>query len=385
MNTTLWPEVRIGEILSYTEELIKLDDLREYITITVKRRHGGLEPRERLFGHQIRTKKQYRLIPGAFLISRIQCWHQAYAIVPEDIPKNMIASTNYDQFIISPKVDHRFFWWFSHSPLFTETVRSSAFGVVIEKMVFDRDAWLEKKIPLPPLTEQQCIVSRIEELSANILQAKKLREEIYSEQGQLLSTAFTKVIRNANWLPMKEVAPLVRRPVKVDPLGEYNELGIRSFGKGTFHKPSVTGASLGDKRIFAIEPNDLVFNIVFAWEGAVAVARSEDHGRVGSHRFLTCVPKDGLALSALLCFHFLTDRGLEDLGAASPGGAGRNRTLGLEALAKIPVPVPPIEKQHWFVSLLEKTRESDHLRLEVDRELGALMPSILAKAFRGEL
>jgi len=34
---------------------------------------------------------------------------------------------------------------------------------------------------------------------------------------------------------------------------------------------------------------------------------------------------------------------------------------------------------------MAKTEESDRLRIEVDRELGALMPSILSKAFRGEL
>src|ERR1700686_1983508 len=191
MNATnaSWPEVRIGQILSYTEELIKLDDLQEYITITVKRRHGGLEPREKLFGHQIKTKKQYRLIPGAFLISRIQCWHQAYAIMPEDIPANMIASTNYDQFIISPEVDPRYLWWFSHSPLFTETVRSSAFGVLIEKMVFNRDAWLEKTIPLPPLEEQRRIASRIEELAANVEKARDIRADSTQKLSMLKNRA----------------------------------------------------------------------------------------------------------------------------------------------------------------------------------------------------
>src|SRR5260370_37889855 len=116
-----WQVTRLGDILTYCDERVVLDDLTQYITITVKRRHGGLEERERLFGHQISTKKQFRLVPGAFIISRVQCWHQAYAIVPDDIPPNMIASINYDQFAISPDVDKRFFWWLSHSSYFIET------------------------------------------------------------------------------------------------------------------------------------------------------------------------------------------------------------------------------------------------------------------------
>src|SRR5437773_7462767 len=37
----------------------------------------------------------------------------------------------------------------------------------------------------------------------------------------------------------------------------------------------------------------LVSNIK-AWEGALAVAKPEDDGRVGSHRYLTCVPNKGV-------------------------------------------------------------------------------------------
>src|SRR5262245_58326698 len=152
-----WEEVPLKRVLTYLDDRVELDDAKEYATITVKRRHGGLEEREKLFGHQIKTKKQFRLVPGAFIISRVQCWHQAYDLVPDSVPPNMIASTNYDQFSVSPDVDRRFFWWLSHSPRFTETVRSSAVGVVIEKMVFDRNAWLEKTIPFPPLPEQRRI------------------------------------------------------------------------------------------------------------------------------------------------------------------------------------------------------------------------------------
>ena len=70
-----WSEVRFGELLTYVGERLNLDDAAEYATITVKRRHGGLEERERLLGHQIQTKKQFRLIPGAFIISLVPALH----------------------------------------------------------------------------------------------------------------------------------------------------------------------------------------------------------------------------------------------------------------------------------------------------------------------
>jgi hypothetical protein len=151
------------------------------------------------------------------------------------------------------------------------------------------------------------------------------------------------LVADAPRVAMGDIAPLVRRPVTIDPDGSYPELGVRSFGKGTFHKPQLPGIEVGTKKLFTVESGDLVFNIVFAWEGAVAVASSGDAGRVGSHRFLTCVPDPDRATADFLRFWFLGDEGMLALGQASPGGAGRNRTLGIKALEAIKVPVPSLE------------------------------------------
>jgi type I restriction enzyme S subunit len=145
--------------------------------------------------------------------------------------------------------------------------------------------------------------------------------------------------------PMAEVAPLMRRPVEVDVEAIYREIGIRSFAKGVFHKPPISGLELGDKRVFNVKPGDLLFNIVFAWEGAVAVASDGEDGTIGSHRFLTCVPNPDLADPHFLFWWFSHGEGREQLLRASPGGAGRNRTLGVDKLAAIQVPMPSLAEQ----------------------------------------
>ncbi len=233
--------------------------------------------------------------------------------------------------------------------------------------------------------EQRNIITKIEQ---HTFRADEITKLLFaSERGidEYLYGVYADIIEDVDYLPMSEVAPLTRRSIKVDLSAQYPELGIRSFGKGTFHKPALTGKELGSKRIFTIEEGDLLFNIVFAWEGAVAVAKPEDHGRVGSHRFLSCVPQKGIATSSFLCFHFLTEKGLHDLGDASPGGAGRNRTLGLKSLDKIKVPVPPYEKQVWFSRLWEKANTARQLQNELSSSLASFIPALLAKAFRGEL
>lgn len=180
---------------------------------------------------------------------------------------------------------------------------------------------------------------------------------------------------------LADLAPIVRRPVDIRPDHSYPELGIRSFGKGTFHKPPLTGADAGTKRLFKIEPGDLVLSNVFAWEGAIAVASPDDGGRYGSHRFITCVVDSSRACAEYLKFYLTaSEDGKEQIRRASPGGAGRNRTLGVEKLGRIKIPLPPVALQRALIARLEaltdKTRQVEAHLSEADDASAALFLSL---------
>lgn len=68
-----------------------------------------------------------------------------------------------------------------------------------------------------------------------------------------------------------------------------------------------------------------------------------------------------------------------------PGGAGRNRTLGIEKLAKIEIPLPPLTVQQQVVELQAKVDAVKALQAETAAELNALLPTILDRAIRVEL
>lgn len=152
---------------------------------------------------------------------------------------------------------------------------------------------------------------------------------------------------------MGDIAPLVRRPVETHADQIYREIGIRSFVKGVFHKTPSTGLEIGSKRVFAVEPGDLLFNIVFAWEGAVAVATDAERGMIGSHRFLTCVTDKNRVDARFLNYWFSRGEGRDRLLWASPGGAGRNRTLGIDKLSALEVPLPPLDDQRRIVARID--------------------------------
>ncbi|MRS03767.1 restriction endonuclease subunit S [bacterium] len=241
-------------------------------------------------------------------------------------------------------------------------------------------------IPFPQkLSEQRRFVARIEVLTRRVEEARKLAVEREAELDTLLQALYCRMIEGVAWKPLRKIASLVRRAVKTKPDRRYEEMGIRSFGKGTFQKPILTGKQIGNKRIYTIHEGDLVFNNVFAWEKAIAVAKAEDHGRVGSHRFITYVPYEGKATSEFLCHHFLGERGIEDIRAASPGSAGRNRALWLRKLENILVPVPEFDEQKRFSEIANRRQLIRRATDGIEEGLKAFHAALLAKAFRGDL
>ena len=141
------------------------------------------------------------------------------------------------------------------------------------------------------------------------------------------------------------------------------------------------GSKLTWQKLFLVQEGDLVFSNIKAWEGAFAVAKPEDHNRVGSHRYLTCVPVEDGVTANFVWFYLQSPEGLEKVAAASPGSADRNRTFGQKALAAIQLPVPPIDQQHWFDHLQGQVRQVGALRESAGEDMEALLPAVLHKAF----
>lgn len=241
------------------------------------------------------------------------------------------------------------------------------------------------EVTLPPVDEQRRIVARIEELAAAVQQIHGIESEQNLNCKALLQACYEKVIRNAPRKPLGDVAPLQRRPVAVDVNQDYPQVAVRSFGKGTFHRAPLIGKEITWEKPYRVHAEDILISNIKAWEGAIAIATADDHNRVASHRYLTCVPIQGLATGNFVYFHLLTNEGLLAVGEASPGTADRNRTLSTKALLRIPMPVPEYKIQVWFDELCALVGKLGKVQAARNVELDALLPSVLAKAFSGEL
>ena len=173
----------------------------------------------------------------------------------------------------------------------------------------------------------------------------------------------------------------VEHPVEVDSDALYTQIGIRSHGKGLFYKEPVTGESLGNKAVYWIEPDCFILNIVFAWEQAIGKTTQAEVGMIGSHRFPMYKPVNNLVDIDYLVYYLLTKRGTDILEAASPGGAGRNRTLGQDRFMKSRIVLPPLDEQKKIAEILATQDKAIELQARKIEELKRFKKGCLERMF----
>lgn len=377
-----WRVVRLYEVMSqFTQYLTELE-ARPYKKLSVKLYGKGAVLDKPTDGGSVRMNRHQLAHGGQVIVSEIWAKKGAIGIVPPEGDGALCTSHFFLFDLDATQIDEGWFRYLTVANFFERELNPAARGTTGYASV--RPArFLECEIPLPPLFEQRRIVERLDRVAALVDERRRAIEAAERETQALLLKAFQRAIDGAPMRPMSEVAPLLRRPVEIDLNAAYPELGVRSFGRGTFHKPDLLGADLSWQKLFLVQQGDLVFSNIKAWEGAFAVVGPDDHGRVGSHRYLTSVPTQGLATAHFIWFYLQTSEGLGKVQSASPGSADRNRTLGQEALEAITVPTPPIDRQQWFVRLQAKAREARAIRASTAKDVEALIPAMLHEIFNG--
>lgn len=220
-------------------------------------------------------------------------------------------------------------------------------------------------ILLPPIREQRKIAAILSSVDENIEKAQAVIDQVQVVKKSLIQELLTKGMPGrhkafketavgripASWgvVRVGEVMERVRRAVTVEPTERYREIGIRSHGRGVFHKEPVLGKELGDKSVFWATPGTMVINIVFAWERAVAEIRASEQGMIASHRFPMYLPGERLNVT-FSTLYFQSSAGNHALIGISPGGAGRNKTMSQSDFLKLSIPLPPREEQDLIVS-----------------------------------
>jgi type I restriction enzyme S subunit len=382
--TSKWPKTSLGNVLRLTVDAISVDPSASYSMAGVYSFGRGLFARGPLSGSDTTYQELHRLHENDLVLSQLKAWEGAIARVPKSFD-GWHLSPQFPTFRAIPQqLETKYLEWYCKLPTLWEELRGAARGMGARRDSVSPERFLSVTIPLPPLDEQRSIASRIEELAARIEQAQELRKE--SLEAASNATASLHInLSGSRLVPLRNILKLDERRVPVRPDGSYPQVGIKGFGGGLFPRGALDGTQTTYKEFNLLFDGALVLSQVKGWEGAIAVCGERFAGWYASPEYRT--------------FSFISDEALPEYmspivvspwfytklaGLTRGVGARRERTRP-EAFLEMKIPMPSVKQQRWALQAFKELNSLKEMQSETAAELDALMPSILSRAFRGDL
>jgi type I restriction enzyme S subunit len=294
--------------------------------------------------------KYQRAARGDIAYNMMRMWQGAVGIAPED----GLVSPAYVVARPFPETDAAYYAYLFRTAAYMREIDAFSRGIVPDRNRLYWESFKQMPSAYPPLDEQRLIVRFLDwhgAQTAKLIRAKQNALKLVAEQRDVLTH---EVMAASGTQPMRldVVTDLLLRPVARESAEIYTPVGLFNRGRGIFRKTPTRGDELGDSSFFWIEDGDLILSGQFAWEGAIALAGTDEDGCVASHRYHILRGKEGILQTAYLAAFLRTRLGQLLLDEHSRGAAGRNRPLNIRTLRKEKIPVPPQDEQTRLVEIV---------------------------------
>ena len=343
------------------------------------------------------VKKGYTwFIESDVLFAKITpCMQNGKAAIAHGLSNGVgFGSTEFHVLRPGPDVLPEWIHFFIRQPSFREAVAHHFTGSVGQQRVPESVVGAQI-IPVPPLPEQRRIITRIEELAAKIERARGLRREAMQEVGDAFQYLGGTIFDFRGDGVIGDFATIQSGyAFKSD---WFSDEGIRlvrnvNIGHGRIDWSEIARLPLSRRSEFSrfeLSSGDILIALdrpIISTGVKVALVSARDIPslllqRVGRVKFLnnSVVPE----------FFYEWLRSDKFASAINPGRSNGIPHISPKDVEHIPFAVPPLAHQHRVISYLRNVQAKvDSLKQrqgETAAELDALLPAVLARAFRGEL
>ena len=344
-----------------------------------------------------RAKEDITHLPPAQLAADILKKEQRIGLVPEML-EGAVVTLDFPVFSLNQsRVQPEFLEWLSKTNGFVELCRAASEGTT-NRVRLKEDRFLTLEIRLPPLAEQQRVVARIEELATKIYGARSLRQQAAEEAEALFEASVGNRFSELNNRPTNKLAALTTKigsgstpaggrstyPASGVPFIRSMNVRMRRFQLDDIAFISAdTHKQMSGTRV---RPHDVLLNITGASIGRVAcVPASLQDANVNQH---VAIIRPKPEIESRFLMYWLSQPAIQEFINDEQKGATRQgfTKAQIEAFG---IPLLSVSEQRGIVSELDALQaEVDalkRLQAETATELNALLPSILDKAFKGEL
>lgn len=393
-----FPLVALGEVLTRSKEQVEIVPHQRYKQVTIRLWGQGVVLRDEVAGVEIAGAKRFVVRPQQFILSRIDARNGAFGLVP-DLLDAAVVSNDFPAFALdSSRILPAFLTWMSKTPEFVDLCSAASEGTT-NRVRLKEDRFMATKIPLPSLSTQRRIVACIEGLAARIEEARELRRQALQEVETLLDRRLEQILQNEgqHWerkalSSVAEINPSRRGNILLDATALVSFVPMAAVA-------GVSGTIVSaEKRTFEevargyrwFSSGDVIFaRITPSMEnGKVAVARNlQNNTGFGSTEFHVIRP--GSRVLAEWLHAVVRHKPFREEAASNFTGTAGQQRVPQSFLEKKLILVPPLREQQRIIADLEdlqkKVNSLKQLQTETAAELDALIPSVLDKAFKGEL
>lgn len=393
-----WRFTRFDEFLKKIDRKTIIQDDVSYKCVGVRWYAMGTFVREHLLGMNIARKQQWIIRAGDVVYNKLFAWKGSFAIADDSV-NGCIVSDKFPTYEVNLEIIHPdFLRYYFRTPQLAQQAQDLSKGAAaISKLTLNPPQFWDLIIPLPPLEEQRRIAAKIDKLAAKIEEARGLQQKSKADLEviwpALLGFAYDEA---------KSTAARVERlgdlccqitdgthltPTYVDDGVPF--LSVKDITSGRISFQNVKHITPEEHAILTKRCKPERDDVLLTKVGTTGYAKAIDVDREFSiFVSLALLKLDKTRLLPKFTEHMLNSSRLKEYSKEGTRGVG-NQNLVLKFIREFPVPVPPLEEQRRIVSYIDelqfKIEALRRAQAESAAELDALFPSILDKAFKGEL
>lgn len=393
---TKWKKEKISTFAVRSKLPTKVEDSVLYKRLTIKLWGKGIILRDEVDGSKIGTKNQYVAKGGQFLLSRIDARNGAFGILPMELDGALISNSFQAYDIDKERVDIDFFNYFTKTENFLNFCVASSEGTTNRRNL-DENKFLNYEVLLPPLPEQKRIVKKIKEIEEKVIKIQKERDIIFEPINFISGAYLDSIISKQQWPKEKlnKVAKINPSKSEVGNVDINTEVSFIPMSvvddiDGVIKNPEIKKLKDVKKGYTYFAEGDVIFaKITPCMENGKSAIGKNLKNKIGfgSTEFHVVRPGKNI-LSEWIHLIFRNPSFRKEAEENMPGTAGQKR-VPKEFLKEYKIPMPSIDIQKKVLSDMKNLQfKIDELGMEQSKSklaVNALLPSILNKAFAGEL
>ena len=403
INTvTSWPMAPISDVARPVKRPEEPLPGTKYRQIGVRLWGVGAYERDVLDGAETRYKTLYRVEQGDIIVNKIWARNGSVAVVPAELA-GCYASGEFPMFVPNPQsLEHRWFHWITKTKFFWQQCDEKSHGTSGKNRIRP-ERFLEIEFPLPPLEEQRRIVARIKELAAKVEAARALRQQAVEEAESLVNAQARKMLSavGAEITELRDWLDPNRNGVQTGPFGS-------KLSSSDFIDTGVPVLTIGNVQYNGLALNDLKYvshekaeelerytlengDILFARMGTVGrccVVPKEAEGWLINYHIIRVALDQSQVEPRYIHWIIQTSADVSEYLEENIRGATR-AGVNSRIVGSLPCRVPPLVQQRRIVAYLDdlqaKVEAVKQHQAATGAALNVLLPSILDRAFKGEL